>query len=95
MNQTAVIIIVAVAVIVIVYLMMNRQSAQRQADVSSQIENNVLTPCVPFTQKQQDDALRILRSKCAAQLLIPVVGIGAYNTCMAKGRASIPEVKNC
>lgn len=95
MNKTYLIsgVVLVILIIIAVVIMQKNKAAKVAADTT--INQVVDVNCVPYTQKQADDALRILKSKCGAKLLIPVVGIGAYNKCVSNGRAGIPEVKFC
>lgn len=88
------IIIVAVVVLIVFYFYNKNKTSRVEADVAI-VAASPSAPCIPFSQKQYDDALRILRSKCGAKLLIPVVGVGYYSKCVSEGRANIKEVTIC
>lgn len=90
-----VLILAGIAYLLFVHFSNKSKQDEAQKVVIAQQQAIIQGNCVPYTQKQYDDAVRILRNKCAPKLLIPIVGVGYYNKCMVEGKASLPEVNTC
>lgn len=88
-------IIVGIVILVAAYLINQNKTttATTQAVTAAAVANS--TPCVPFTQAQQDAEKTAARSKCASKLLIPLVGQVQYYSCLKQIDVNLTPVKEC
>jgi hypothetical protein len=105
--NTKTIIVIAIALLVIIlvifFVVKRNQAALPSAGSASSSSNPVGEatgttpgkPCIPYTQGEYDRAVKNCRNKCQAQILIPIVGVGAYSKCMNKCKQSLPFVQEC